>query len=668
MSDQSFNIKITSTAELAALKATEASLTKQISVARALGQEYSKAAGELEKVQSRIGQFGAGAQIKEGIISGLDRIPVVGEAIKIASGGLAGLAAGFGLLAKGVQEFSQAEDAVASLDAALAQSGQLTEENRVKMQDLAGQLQDTTAIADEKWTAVLAKLTQFGSKADSIDKDADAVKNLAGIMGGDLESAAMMVARAMQGNYVAFSRLGIVIDDSLSPAEKLAKLYEALANRGAGQLEARAKTLSGQWQTLKNNSSDLFESFGRGVSQTGVLQSVLYGLGKSAGWLAGMFGGTVPQVHGLNNAIEGTKMSLDNAETSATKLKEAIASGKTEAEEISKALGDSITLLDQLKGFGDAESQAKRKLAHAQVDRDVQNGMPAGVAAKRHAQIDKQFDIQDYGREQANANAKKADMDAAQKDAVEAFQDAQRELDQKKDNQKLFVESESKAATARRIRQNLIDERDAIGGAEYALKIGKDNLAPGTLSEKGLAYYDDPKLLEGAKLNLKKLQGDDAAARGAANAAHVGFGDQTGAIKAAESSVEEFKAAMIDLARQLNPQRDSLDREMQSRAKKFPLDQRTEDTKFKTGEAERQNKEDERRRVEEERANQSESQRVNGRGRGRETSSAILNAADAIATSTDEMGAAILERLNRMEDSQRKVIAALQAKTRVDQV
>lgn len=388
-----YKIRITSTAELSALKETESRLMKQVTIARTLGQDYSKAAKELEAVQKRLGDFGGGSKLKEALSSGLSRIPVLGELSSLVGGGAA---AGIGAVAKfaadSIKEFSQAEDAVAGLDAALAQSGQLTDENREKMQELAGQLQDTTAIADEKWTAVIAKLVQFGSKTDDIKKDTDAVKNLAGIMGGDLESAAMMVARAMQGNFIAFSRLGIQIDENLPQTQKLAKLYEELANRGAGQLEARAKTLSGQWATLKNNTSDLFEAFGRGIAKTGVMQFVLYGLGQTTAGIAKLFGGTVPMVEGLANAAKASKQSFEEGSAGAGKFAEKLKAIEDNAKNADTQIGNLLSDIERTKSEDQQYHDAAKTLELAKLnDKEKRGGISPIAAAKERADIEKKY-------------------------------------------------------------------------------------------------------------------------------------------------------------------------------------------------------------------------------------------------------------------------------------
>ena len=61
-----------------------------------------------------------------------------------------------------VHEWAIAQERVTMMDAALAQQGQLTDENREKYQELTSQLQKLTSIADEEWASVLAASPSSG--------------------------------------------------------------------------------------------------------------------------------------------------------------------------------------------------------------------------------------------------------------------------------------------------------------------------------------------------------------------------------------------------------------------------------------------------------------------------------------------------------------------------
>lgn len=266
--------------------------------------ENTGALGQVEGFLKRIKEGGGAASKAIDGIAGVIRGPLAA-----ASAVLASLAGAFAGLTKSVNEYADAQEKVAKLDAALAQRGLLSGEFRERLQELAGELQATTAVADDEWLEVLRRLVQFGSTPESIGMDVEAVKNLAGII-GDVGSAANLYSRALQGNFVMFARYGIAVRDAGTQTERLNDLQEQLARRGGGQLEAQAKSLNGQWTALKNSTSDLLEAIGSQIARTGVLQAVLGGLLNVTSAWADILGGTVEQLDGLTNQTGDAEKAL----------------------------------------------------------------------------------------------------------------------------------------------------------------------------------------------------------------------------------------------------------------------------------------------------------------------------------------------------------------------
>lgn len=266
-----------------------------------------------------------------------------------------------------IEEFAQAEVRVAKLDATLAQNGLLTEDLRTKYQELAGELQRTTGVADDEWIGVLTRLTQFGSKPETIGVDVEAVKNLAGLMGGDVTTAAQAYSRALQGNFEMFPRYGIEVAEAGTQTDKLRQLQEQAAQRGGGQLEAANQTLSGQWRSMKNNANDLFEAMGRGASQTGILQAGTAALSETFRYWAAALGGTVPKVDGLKNSLADAARSEADAAKAAADLKTAQEALTTSIEDTNRALQTELGLMDAEAAAADKVAQAQLRKAIAQI-------------------------------------------------------------------------------------------------------------------------------------------------------------------------------------------------------------------------------------------------------------------------------------------------------------
>lgn len=379
-------IVIRTKAELAGAKAALESLEKQIGAAKVLGRSHADLEAQRSKAASLIsaaeGSLGGG-----GMLGGM--------AAKLAT--FSTVVAG---LKKAVSEYAAAESQVAGLDAALAQNGLLTDSYRERLQKLAGEFQKTTAIADDQWLGVLTRLTQFGADETNIDRYAEGVKNLAGIMGGDVQSAANAMSRAMQGNFEMFSRYGIRVEEAGTQTERMSRLMEQLAQRGGGQLEARASSLVGMWAKLKNGTSDLFESLGGLVARTGVLQDLLEGLAIMASWTAERLGGVIPPLEGLRNASAKTAQSANDAASASKRHAEALDEVRQQARAATEALTAENAQLEKQKGLADREASARMDLELAVVNAREKSGQLSGPAAEvARSQIRARFAAEEAQRE-----------------------------------------------------------------------------------------------------------------------------------------------------------------------------------------------------------------------------------------------------------------------------
>jgi hypothetical protein len=381
-------------AELEGAKQTEAQLQRQIGQAKVLGKDYKDLEGQLKNVQGVLanaktphgGMFAGVAERIREMVPGLESI--TGAAAKLASGPLGAIAFGLTALAgaadtakEALNEYGQAEEKVAGLDAALAQTGQLTEEYREKLQELADQLQDTTGVADEQWFDVLKRLTQFGANSTNIEKYSDAVKDLAGLMEGDVQTAAALFAKAMQGHFEAFSRYGIVVEDGGTKTEKLNKLMEQLAARGGGQLEARSHTLNGQLQQLGNSVRNFLEAIGGVIARTGILQSVLSSITTAFQFWGRMIGSVIPKLEDLHNAAKKTTDRLEEGEKAAKEYALQLQGIEEEATKAAAALDKTITRIHALNRAQDEITDAKLALELAKIDQREERGQLTPVQA-----------------------------------------------------------------------------------------------------------------------------------------------------------------------------------------------------------------------------------------------------------------------------------------------
>jgi len=307
---------------------------------------------------------------------------------------------------KAIKEFAGTQEAVFKLDAALAQHGALVEHTRQNYQALAGELQNTTGIADDQWLDVLTRLTQFGSRPETIGIDVEAVKNLAGIMGGNLQGAALAYTRALQGQFEMFGRLGIRVDENLSQFEKLNQLQIQLAQVGGGQLEARATSLNGQWAVMKNAINDVFKGFGNLLSQTGLLQVGMNLVTGAARGLTRLLPTVTEQSDSLTNKMNAAAQA---AQDEAKGLKAVNDQLKTRNENLAES-----------RRIADQQSDAQQAFELAQIDLAESTGLAPEQANLQRAEIRRRFANAKLNAQAVEARQKVQDLQAVRSGAIDA--------------------------------------------------------------------------------------------------------------------------------------------------------------------------------------------------------------------------------------------------------
>lgn len=319
----------------------------------------------------------------------------LGEAATVTAVGITAVAAGVGLAAESVKEFMSVETAFAKLDSALARSGQLTDEYRSKLAEMAGELQKTTGKDDDEWMSVLTKLTQFGANSGNIDKSVEAVKNLAGILDGDLQSASMMVSKALQGQFDLFGRYGLRISETGTQTQRFNQLCEELAKRGGGQLEAQLTTLSGKTTTLWNNIKDITKGIGGWIASTGIIQEALDGLNSLLGKIAGSVEKLPDKLKGLTNAQNTATTSTEAQAAASTRL-------KLELEGIDRAYESQQRRLKTMASARDQLLASQKALELAELEEKAKKtGMSPSQLARNRMDLDKKY----LGLETENKNS-----------------------------------------------------------------------------------------------------------------------------------------------------------------------------------------------------------------------------------------------------------------------
>ncbi len=250
---------------------------------------------------------------------------------------IAAVTTAFGLAVKAVREFAGQELGEQDVISALMAMGQYTDQYKERIVQLADTYQTTTGIADDMWLKAMGQLTRFGMNAANVDKVSTALKNLTGLMDGNIDGATLALSKALQGEFDAFSRFGIIVKNSGDDVKDLDTLISQINTKGQGLLEGRADTLVGKWTSLKNQVNEVFEAVGKRLNEG---LNIGAAVESAKGMLATLT--SAVQSGGLGDLIaEGGK-----------KLREHIEKAVEWAQKIATAIKDSGKPVEQV--FSDA--------------------------------------------------------------------------------------------------------------------------------------------------------------------------------------------------------------------------------------------------------------------------------------------------------------------------
>lgn len=177
-----------------------------------------------------------------------------------------------------VEEAKKAAQSVTNMEIALKQAGLYTPEVSKSFQALGDELERTTIYSGDMAESAVALFANLNNlTANGIEKATRASADLAATLGIDMATASDMLAKAINGNYTAFKKMGIEIEKGSTDTERLTNITNALASQH-GTAAAQANTYAGAMTQLDSAQGKLFESFGKIIVEN---ESVIKGI-KSA--------------------------------------------------------------------------------------------------------------------------------------------------------------------------------------------------------------------------------------------------------------------------------------------------------------------------------------------------------------------------------------------------
>lgn len=278
--------------------------------------------GTITQVLSNI--RGAFSQFQAGIITANQALQLID---RVLSPVVAGVRTFANFLGSAVQEAENAEQAVFRLNATLQSTGNTTTGYSDQLQQLAEKFSLLTTASDEAVLDVERLLVSFGAAPDQIAPATQAVLDLAAGLGTDLNSAAVLVGKAIAGEFGTLSRYGILVDETADKSTKLSQALSQIQTRFGGQATALLNTFAGQLEQATKAMDELRESIGLAITESPALQGLFRAVAQVATELKG----------GVDNARDALTSFVDEGVVATVDLLDEVGSAFIAAAKTAEA-------------------------------------------------------------------------------------------------------------------------------------------------------------------------------------------------------------------------------------------------------------------------------------------------------------------------------------------
>lgn len=195
--------------------------------------------------------------------------------VKDAIGALAGQLVDAG------KEAAAEEQAFTRMATSLRLSGNYSKEAADGLVDFSNEMEGLAGVGADVIAgnlSLLSSLTRLNSEGlKSAEKSAI---DLSAALGVDLDTATSMVAKAVNGNDMAFKKLGITMNLTGDTAQNLATVTSVLNDRFGGSAAAKMQTFGGALFVLKDSFGDMFKEVAKSITQNEVVIAVMTKVGQ----------------------------------------------------------------------------------------------------------------------------------------------------------------------------------------------------------------------------------------------------------------------------------------------------------------------------------------------------------------------------------------------------
>lgn len=221
-----------------------------------------------------------------------------------------------GFVGSAIGAANESDLAQAKLNATLRASGQFSSDYSEDLKKLATEFESLSTVNDEAVLDAERLLVSFGAERDQVKGLTGAALDLSRGLGVDLQSAALLLGKAVAGEFATLSRYGILVDENASKSEKLASALDQITTRFGGSAQAEAETFAGRIMQLANAKENLLERIGQIITQSPlftaaieagvhVIDSMTESVDRDAGELTALAEGALASViNGIESLLQ----------------------------------------------------------------------------------------------------------------------------------------------------------------------------------------------------------------------------------------------------------------------------------------------------------------------------------------------------------------------------
>lgn len=221
-------------------------------------------AKDTEKTQKELSKIGSSSkELGKGFKESSKSAKLLSSSLK-ALGGVIATYLSARVFSQILEGYAREEDSIKRLNNALKLQGTYTDILSDKYIKFSKSIQKSTRYGDEAVRELMQQLISVGNVAPgAMERATQAALDFAAATGRDLQTAALLVAKAAAGSTGELSRYGIVLEEGIPKAEKFEAVLRKLESRFGGMAQADIDTYSGKLEQLKNAWGDLGESAGK---------------------------------------------------------------------------------------------------------------------------------------------------------------------------------------------------------------------------------------------------------------------------------------------------------------------------------------------------------------------------------------------------------------------